>query len=528
MPRFTSPAETMTSNSRLTSSNTALGLAPQSRQATNTQATDSYSNSLMDDLFGDVDRILEGDLSDCMTFAERKPRAVAPSTSRTVQLPSHFSPRSAADIYRATMAADRSTQAAQQAGNQTGHGTGHQISSQPGYRAGGRPVTTQSFEASSTGNLFAGNLQSSVIQAPIYSSSHSSGHENTATIEVKAPPIQSVSNSLYPDIASTFSFKDASPRPQQTIFEPRRQKVSLPFMMMGAAGISVVSTLGLWTVSAASSAGWTSPLNTEAAAAELPADSDADFLAYLQRALETISTSQITGGQTVAVLPVAAPAVLPTTIPNVNPPTAVGALPTLPAPTLPAPTLSASNPSGAIAETPSVIERVFVPVYQNGQNTSQNAATANAAPSTTAALPPIALASANNARRRPTVPVPVPVAAAAALPSGAPATGISSIPIVPVGNRSLPSPGVDLAVGSSVNPTAGLNDVTPASELVLVGVLNLGNRSAALFDIDGSSQRAYVGDRIGLSNWSLVSVNGQDVVIRRNDEVRSVYIGQRF
>ena len=68
----------------------------------------------------------------------------------------------------------------------------------------------------------------------------------------------------------------------------------------------------------------------------------------------------------------------------------------------------------------------------------------------------------------------------------------------------------------------------PASEHALVGILNLGSRSAALFNIDGSSQRAYVGDRIGVSDWSLVSVNGQDVVVRRDGEVRSIYIGQRF
>lgn len=78
------------------------------------------------------------------------------------------------------------------------------------------------------------------------------------------------------------------------------------------------------------------------------------------------------------------------------------------------------------------------------------------------------------------------------------------------------------------NAAAAITDVTPTSEHVLVGVLNLGSRSAALFDIEGSSQRAYVGDRIGLSSWNLVSINGQDVVIRRDGEVRSVYIGQKF
>ncbi|MGB3790492.1 MAG: hypothetical protein WA949_20965, partial [Phormidesmis sp.] len=111
MPRSTSPAEIMISNSRLpfsnTASNTALGSTPQPSN----RVTDSYSNSLMDDLFGDVDRILEGDLSDCTPCGDRKPQPVTSHTARTVQLPSDFSPRSAADIYQATIAADRSTSA---------------------------------------------------------------------------------------------------------------------------------------------------------------------------------------------------------------------------------------------------------------------------------------------------------------------------------------------------------------------------------------------------------------------------------
>jgi len=95
------------------------------------------------------------------------------------------------------------------------------------------------------------------------------------------------------------------------------------------------------------------------------------------------------------------------------------------------------------------------------------------------------------------------------------------------GAGQLPAPNAAIAVAPT-NAAAAITDVTPNSENVLVGILNLGSRSAALFNIDGSSQRAYVGDRVGVSNWTLVSVNGQDIVVRRDGEVRSVYIGQRF
>lgn len=75
-------------------------------------------------------------------------------------------------------------------------------------------------------------------------------------------------------------------------------------------------------------------------------------------------------------------------------------------------------------------------------------------------------------------------------------------------------------------PTATV--VTPGVVHVLVGVLELGDRSAALFEINGVSQRVYIGEAIGSAGWSLVSISRDDVRIRRNGEVRSIYIGQQF
>jgi hypothetical protein len=69
---------------------------------------------------------------------------------------------------------------------------------------------------------------------------------------------------------------------------------------------------------------------------------------------------------------------------------------------------------------------------------------------------------------------------------------------------------------------------TPATVHVLVGLLELGERSAALFEINGVSQRVYIGQPIGNSGWNLVSVSSDEARIRRNGEVRSIYIGQQF
>jgi hypothetical protein len=56
----------------------------------------------------------------------------------------------------------------------------------------------------------------------------------------------------------------------------------------------------------------------------------------------------------------------------------------------------------------------------------------------------------------------------------------------------------------------------------------LGDRSAALFEINGVARRIYVGETIGASGWSLVEVVNQQAVIRRNGEVKTIFVGQQF
>ncbi|NEO93100.1 MAG: hypothetical protein F6K56_23900 [Moorea sp. SIO3G5] len=69
---------------------------------------------------------------------------------------------------------------------------------------------------------------------------------------------------------------------------------------------------------------------------------------------------------------------------------------------------------------------------------------------------------------------------------------------------------------------------SPAIKHTLVGLLELGEQSAALFKIDSVTQRIKLGEAIGNSGWTLVSVDNQEAVIRRNGEVRSIYVGQHF
>jgi hypothetical protein len=84
------------------------------------------------------------------------------------------------------------------------------------------------------------------------------------------------------------------------------------------------------------------------------------------------------------------------------------------------------------------------------------------------------------------------------------------------------------AAPSPVAPPAPSQDTAANPIHTLVGILELGDRSAALFAINGVSQRVYIGERVGSSGWSLVSVTNEEAVIRRNGDVRSIFIGQKF
>lgn len=143
-----------------------------------------------------------------------------------------------------------------------------------------------------------------------------------------------------------------------------------------------------------------------------------------------------------------------------------------------------SSPPDALATSP---ERVYVPIYQSPQTF---------APALT------------NPQPVPGQPAPQSLAAAAApapTPAPAPAAAPASSPVA-----------------------AAVPNVVPAANHALVALLQMGDRSAAIFEFDGNARRIEIGEQIGSSGWALVSVSDQDAIIRRNGEVRSVYIGQSF
>ena len=212
------------------------------------------------------------------------------------------------------------------------------------------------------------------------------------------------------------------------------------------------------------------------------ADSDAQFGSYMLRSLDVIDRKtqanqqavQATGGSGTTNLP---------------------------------PVSDSGNSSAASNQTPTVLERVYIPVYP------PQAPSAFPAPSAAgvrpSAPPPLRIAK------------PSAIAPARAAKPSTPAPARAAKPSTPAPSAAAPAP----AVGTNL-PAA--SPAVTAAKHTLVGLLELGEQSAALFDITGITQRINVGQAIGASGWTLVSVANQEAVIRRNGEVRSVYVGQKF
>ncbi|MEQ8462097.1 hypothetical protein [Coleofasciculus sp. E1-EBD-02] len=169
----------------------------------------------------------------------------------------------------------------------------------------------------------------------------------------------------------------------------------------------------------------------------------------------------------------------------------------------------ATNSSGAInramgANPPgTILERIYYPVY----------------PPQSSWIPPVPPANSSVA------PPPAPAPSPAANPPA---------PTAPPPQVTAQTPPASPPTVAPTSPTASASPTPPAPpppppvNHTLVGVLESDELSAALFEIDGITQRINIGEAIGTSGWMLVEVNNGEAIIRRNGEVRSVYTGQTF
>ncbi|MEH2327183.1 MAG: hypothetical protein V7K32_27200 [Nostoc sp.] len=210
---------------------------------------------------------------------------------------------------------------------------------------------------------------------------------------------------------------------------------------------------------------------------------------------------------------------------------------------LPSVPLLANNTPLAPNRSGSVVERIYVPVYQAPSPMRYALPAIPRTPtlpqvaSVLQASQPDVVKNALNTVRQAAKPVTVNMLAAAVRAELKPLAAKTA----PITVRQTPSPLPALpvvplraALVPDSEPTITQEQVYPAVAIAdapsntLEGLLELGNKSAALFKIDGVTRRINMGESIGSSGWTLVDVSNGEAVIRRNGEVRSIYAGQKL
>ena len=296
----------------------------------------------------------------------------------------------------------------------------------------------------------------------------------------------------------------------------QQSKQSFDKILLGAACGSLLLVMGLWLASrsglvrlpvASAPAG-------EAAGGTAKITPDTPFVEYVQRSIVAIEQKKAppTNSQLAGVPGVATPGTLPSiSISGAPPPTAglstavnriANALEQAAAqPGAPAPQVVVIPPPAQVTVTPAA------PV------------TVAASPSPTAPVSGRAIAAAGT--RNPL--------AASPSPSDSPQPKILARETEPapaaIAQQAAPAPAPQQSAPQQSAPAASS---APTSAHTLVGILELGDRSAALFEVDGVARRIYVGESIGASGWTLAEIKNQEAVIRKGGDVRSVFVGQKF
>ncbi|MEG4116308.1 hypothetical protein QUA43_02265 [Microcoleus sp. N9_B4] len=295
----------------------------------------------------------------------------------------------------------------------------------------------------------------------------------------------------------------------------QQSKQSFDRMLLGAAFGSLLLVMGLWLASRSGLVRLPAAPAPETPVASGKTAPDTQFVEYVQRSLEAIEQKKA---------------------PQANP--QLAGVPGAPTPgTLPSIQISGAPPATAGLST--AVNRIADALEQAGAQPGAPA------PQIVVIPPPAQV----------TVAPPAPVAAAPAAPQTA---AVSPSPAAPASGRAIAAGGtrepVAASPSSSESPqpkilaretepapappaqqsapapdrSAPAVSSAPTSAHTLVGILELGDRSAALFEVDGVARRIYVGESIGASGWTLAEIKNQEAVIRKGGDVRSVFVGQKF
>ena len=299
----------------------------------------------------------------------------------------------------------------------------------------------------------------------------------------------------------------------------QQSKQSFDRILLGAACGSLLLVMGLWLASRSGLLRLRAAPAPETPAASSVTAPDTQFVEYVQRSLEVIEQKKA---------------------PQPNPQLA-GVPGVAPPGTLPSISISGAPPATAGLST--AVNRIADALEQAGAQPGAPA------PQVVVIPPPAQV----------TVAPAAPVAGAPGAPVAAPQTGsVSPSPTARASGRAIAAAGTRTPLAASENPSespqpkilaretepapapstqqsapapeqsASAVSSAPTSAHTLVGILELGDRSAALFEVDGVARRIYVGESIGASGWTLAEIKNQEAVIRKGGDVRSVFVGQKF
>jgi hypothetical protein len=190
---------------------------------------------------------------------------------------------------------------------------------------------------------------------------------------------------------------------------------------------------------------------------------ESQFITYLQKSLEKLrqSNSSPKESSQIAIAPPQSPTSKILPLPIQIPPSQIPVAPT----------------------TPTVIERIYVPVYPPQSSQSSQSSQSPPQPTLTTKTP----------LPNPPQPLPIPVP---------PKISPKKVFIPPL--------------------------VANKTSYTLVGLLESGDRSSALFTENGLTQRIQVGERVGSSNWSLTGVENQKAILSDQGKTRYLEVGQKF
>ncbi|MBD2293450.1 hypothetical protein H6G06_08105 [Anabaena sphaerica FACHB-251] len=186
--------------------------------------------------------------------------------------------------------------------------------------------------------------------------------------------------------------------------------------------------------------------------------------------------------------------------------------------TLPLP-VAANNAPPAPSRVTNVVERIYIPVYQAPPSIRP---LPEVLPMSVQVSPPEFVKDSPRNVQSATKPIPEKISSATVKQAATSQSPRLTPPKLPAATAPAPLPKPESV------PTTTQQVYLPAYSAELEGLLELGNKSAALFKIDSVTRRINLGENIGASGWTLVEVSNGEAIIRRNGEVRSIYAGQKL